>query len=115
MDQSAPKERRRHREGKRSSKRVLLERLFLLCSTVGREEKKWILQNTGLDDRFSARRLLCSFSAPPMDLGRNFLRGGGFVVQLLWEGGGGVKRELMFSEKNLSSKILWGGLLSWGL
>ena len=52
------------------------------------EEKKRTLQNTLLDDRFSARRLLHSFGAPPMDLGWNFLRGG-FVVQLLWGGRGG--------------------------
>ena len=42
-----------------------------------------------------------------MDLGRNFLRRG-FVVQLLWEGGGAKARADVF-RRDLSSKKIRGG------
>ena len=49
--------------------------------------------------------------APPNGHGPEFSKGG-FVVQLLWEGGG-VKRELMFSEEGASELwFLQGGLPS---
>ena len=53
-------------------KRVFLESPFLLCpgfvlktlENLNWEEKKRTLQNTLLDDSFSAQRLLRSFGAP---------------------------------------------------
>ena len=71
------------------------------------EEKKQTLQNTLLDDRFSARRLLRSFGAPPMDLGRNFLRGVCCAASL---GGRGGKAGADVFRRDLSSKIIWGAL-----
>ena len=74
-NQSAPKERRRRRAGERLSKRVLFgeSRFFSApvrfalktSENLKWEEKKRTLQNTLLDERFSARRLLRSFGAPP--------------------------------------------------
>ena len=73
--QSAPKERRRRRTEKRSSKRVFLvgesvsslpSFRFALKTPENLEGagRKRSLQKHPLDDRFSARRLLRSFTAP---------------------------------------------------
>ena len=72
--QSAPKERRRRRAEKRSSKRVFLESPFLLFPPSGLllkhmkslrgQRGNGLSKNTLLDDRFSARPLRRSFGAP---------------------------------------------------